>query len=93
MSVKHATVTVGVAAVSLTAGIADAAGDKYARSVVITNEGAATVFIGGSGVTTADYGHKLATGGVLTIDLGPKDEPFAIAATAGHTVRVLHVGV
>jgi hypothetical protein len=97
MSVSHATVTVGLTAVSLTAGVLDpdsTSGDTDAvtRRVVISNEGAAIVYVGGTGVTTSAYGAKLAaTTGQITLELGAGDEVFAISGTAGQTVRVLHL--
>lgn len=99
MAVAHASVTVGTTAVSLTAGVVDA--DSYdtdqtktTRRVVISNEGGAIVYIGGPGVLTTAYGAKLAaTTGQIALELGPDDEVWAISASAGQTVRVLHLSV
>lgn len=97
MAVSHASVTVGVAAVSLTALVLDP--DNYStdpnavtRRVVISNEGAAIVYIGGPGVTTTAYGAKLAaTTGQIALELGAGDEVWAISGSASQTVRVLHL--
>lgn len=98
MAVSHASVTVGTGAVSLTAGVVDTdrVGDDstVTRRIVISNEGAAIVYIGGPGVTTSAYGAKLAaTSGQIALELGVDDEVFAISGSAGQTVRVLHLGV
>lgn len=99
MAVAHASVTVGLTATSLTAGVVDSGkwtGDDVTptRRVVISNEGAAIVYIGGPGVTTSAYGAKLAaTSGQIALELGPNDEVWAISGSAGQTVRVLHLSV
>lgn len=95
MAVKHSSVTVGDEAGSLLAGVADEGGNNYdvARSVVLTNASGATVYVGGPGVTTTEYGYALASGASLSLDLGLEDIPFAVVATGTATVRVLHLGV
>lgn len=90
MSVRHASVTVGTTATSLIAGVSDINAN---RSIVLTNKGAVSVFVGGSDVTTSAYGYELAAGGELALDLKSGDVPYGIAASAGQTVRVLHTGV
>lgn len=98
MAVKHASVSVAQAAISLTAGVVDAdrIGDssEVTRRVVISNEGAQIVYVGGPGVTTTAYGAKLAaTTGQITLELGLDDEVYAISASGTNVVRVLHIGV
>lgn len=91
MSVRHATVAVGTTATSLTVGyVTDR--DQYG-SVLLTNDGAASVYVGGSDVTTSVYGYELAVGGELALDLDPGDVPYGVAASAGQTVRVLYTRV
>lgn len=92
MTVKHSTVSVGTTAVSLTAAVAEA-DNTYGRSLVAYNEGTATVYIGGSDVTTGAYGYPLAAGGEIALDVAGSDEPFAVAASGTVTLRVLHLGV
>ena len=99
MAISHASVTVGTTAVSLTAGVVDpdaisGTADDITRRVVISNEGAQIVYVGGPGVTTTAYGAKLAaTTGQIALELTRDDEVWAISGTAGQTVRVLHLGV
>lgn len=92
MAVAHSTVTVGTAAVSLI-DVNDTAGDKYSRTVLLSNPGTNSVFLGGPDVTTGDFGYELQAGGEVSIDLGVRDVPYAIAAAPGESVRVLHLGV
>lgn len=98
MALAHFNKTVGLTAVSLSTDVADS-GDfnedgTVTRRLVVSNEGAAIIYLGGPGVTTTNYGVKLAaTTGQITLELVPGDEVWAISGTAGQTVRVLHVGV
>jgi hypothetical protein len=92
MAIKHSKVDVGTTAVSLTAGVSET-DNTYGRSLVATNEGAATVYVGGSDVTTTSYGYPLVAGGELALDVAGSDEPFAIAASGTVTLRLLHLGV
>lgn len=80
MTVKHASVTVSTTAVAV-----------VARTVMLTNEGSETVFVGGSGVTTSAYGAKIAAAGTLTLDLGSREQIYLICATGPVTVRALHL--
>lgn len=96
MSVKHSnSVVVAVTATSLTAPVADHSGNNYevARSLVLTNTGSVDLFLGGSDVTSASFGYKLAAGKEMSLDLGRGDELFAAVATGTSTVRILHLGV
>lgn len=95
MSIAHALVNVDTTPVSLTASVADAdnPGAAQVRSVILTNVGTASVYVGGPSVTTSNYGFELKTGTQLSIDLGPGDVPYAVGAAAGGQVRVLHAGV
>jgi hypothetical protein len=95
MSVKHETLTVGTTPTALTTNRPDTSGNNYevARSVVISNEGAVSVFIGGAGVTSTDYGFRLSAGATLAFDLIRSDSPMAVVASGTAVVRVLHLGV
>lgn len=90
MGVRHASVTVGTTATSLIAGVSDI--NNY-RSVVLTNTGTASVFVGGSDVTTSSYGYELKSGGELALDLESGDVVYGISVAAGGQVRVLHTRV
>lgn len=87
MSVKHASVSVGTTATSLLTGVTDI---NENRSIVLTNAGSASVYIGGSDVTTSVYGYELAAGGELAIDLQQGDVPYGVVASGTVTVRALH---
>lgn len=89
MAVDHATVTVGTTPTSLIAGVADAANANY-RSILLTNRGTASVFVGGPAVSTTSFGYELVVGGEVAFDLESGDVPYGVAAVAGQTVRVLH---
>jgi hypothetical protein len=81
VTVTAATVTVGTSAVSV------AAASPTRQSVTIQNLGAADIFIGPSGVTTAN-GLRVASGEALTLDKQTA-QLFAISGAAGNDVRVL----
>lgn len=51
----------------------------------------AVVYIGGTGVTAADYGFKLEPGDAFSIELNPNDRLFAISDTNGSTAALLRV--
>jgi hypothetical protein len=51
----------------------------------------ATVYIGGEGVTAADYGFKIAPGAGFSIELNPRDELYAISDTNESEVALLRV--
>lgn len=94
MAVAHSTVNVGTSATSLTDSHPDrlrAKGD-VARAILVQNTSASTVYVGGAGVTTTDYGVEVAAGDSLGLDLGWGEELYAVAASAVD-VHVLHTGV
>lgn len=51
----------------------------------------AIVYIGGAGVTAADYGFKLQPGVAFSVELNPRDQLFAISDTNGSEVALLRV--
>ena len=51
----------------------------------------ATVYIGGAGVTAADYGFKLTAGSGFSVELNPRDELYAISDTNESEVALLRV--
>jgi hypothetical protein len=80
-SLTNAAVTVGTAEVLL------AAADPTRQSVTIQNLGAADVYVGATGLTTAT-GVKLASGGAITLDKQTA-AIYGISGSAGQDVRVL----
>lgn len=94
MAVDYELVSVGTSATSLLGSVADAAGPSNARSIKVTNRGAASVFIAGPDVVaSAAGGDELAAGESVSLDLGQGDVPYARAASGTVNVGVLHLGV
>jgi hypothetical protein len=77
-----ATITTGQLAVTTTAQVLIASNTKR-FSVVITNTGASTVFLGTSSVSTAN-GHALPSGN--SISFRSSTAIYAIAAATGNTI-------
>jgi hypothetical protein len=58
--------------------------------VTIQNvDAVAYVYIGGTGVTTLDYGYRLSPGTAWSVELSGKDAIYAITDTNGSKVSVL----
>lgn len=87
MAVSSAQVVVGASAVELSAA---ESGAVSGSKLVITN-GAAVVFLGDAGVTTAT-GLSVAVNATLTVPLNDGERLYAICATTS-TVSVLRTGV
>lgn len=51
----------------------------------------ATVYLGGTGVTSSNYGYKLEPGDGFSIELNPRDQFYAISDTDGSEVALLRV--
>ena len=51
----------------------------------------AIVYIGGTGVTDANYGYKLEPGDGFSIELNPRDQLYAISDVNGSGVALLRV--
>ena len=49
----------------------------------------ATVYIGGEGVTSSDYGYRLLAGNAISFELPGRDALYAISGTNGTQVAVL----
>ncbi len=58
--------------------------------LLLTNRGTAAIYLGPSGVATSD-GYQLDAGASVSIDLGPRDTLYGIAASGTHVVHVLAV--
>lgn len=83
--VDNAPVTVGVAATALTVA------DSTRKGLRIYNGGTADVYLGGSGVTTANSAIKLAAGTLWVESEAAPSAWYAISGTAGQSVRVQEV--
>jgi hypothetical protein len=96
VAVKHSTVTVGIAATDLISPVADASGNNYdlARRVTISNPGSVSVFIGGPGVTTTDFGYELKATSQVSFDLHQTDVLYGVVIGPGtQNVHLLHLAV
>lgn len=90
MAVGHARVSVAATATVL----GSAAADRDGFTVVVQNpSGGATVFLGGSGVTTTDYGYSLAAGAEVSVELLKGEALYGVVASGTTTVNVLRIGV
>lgn len=53
----------------------------------------ANVYIGGSSVSTSNYGFKIIPGGAWSVELPPRDNIFVISDVDGSEVAVLSVNL
>lgn len=81
---RGATIDSGSASVTVSAS-AVLASDSTRRSVVLTNLGTDSVWVGDSGVAV-DTGVRILPGGALTIDHSPTAAIYAIASSGTQTV-------
>lgn len=89
MAVTSAQVSVTTAATLLSAVETDSIAGE---SLSLNNTGAGVVYLGPSGVTTAN-GFPLAAGALQFVDLQPGDNLYAIVATGTVVLAVLRTGV
>jgi hypothetical protein len=92
MAIRHGTVTVGTEATDLTSAIPDTR-DFSKHTVLLQNNTGVTVYLGGPGVTTSDFGYALAPGVDYSMDLLDGDVLFGVVDAAPVDVHVLHSGV
>jgi hypothetical protein len=52
---------------------------------------AANLFIGGTGVTAADYGFKLVPGAGVSFELNPRDQLFIISDVDGSKAALIRI--
>ena len=96
MAVEHARVTVGATATLLSTTVVQDTGlpvVRHTTSVQNPTGSGKTVYLGGAGVTSTDYGFALAEGSDWTTDLQPGEAMYGVVASATATVNVLRVGV
>lgn len=92
MAIKHGIVSVGTTATAL--NTADTSFGAQRATILIQNPtGGATVYIGGSGVTTSSYGYLLAASSELSIDILPDEVLYGVVSTSTQNVAVLKQGV
>ena len=51
----------------------------------------ANLFIGGTGVTSTDYGFKLVPGAGISFELNPRDQLFIISSTNGSKAALIRI--
>ena len=85
MNASSVSVTAGAPGTLIVAG-----GGTYSdkRSVIVYNPGATTVYLGGSGVTSA-AGFHVAAGQSVALDLLTGDDLYGITASGSQSVNVL----
>jgi hypothetical protein len=90
VAVSHTTATVIVPAANPNA-LDYAPNPAGNTTVVLTNlDGAITVYLGGSGVTSAGY--QLLKGASVTLALGPSDAIYGLAASGTPNVSFITAG-
>lgn len=62
------------------------------RGFCVQNVGTVDVFLGGADVSTSVYGHRLAPGGVITVDLDVNETLYGDVASGTCNVAVLAAG-
>jgi hypothetical protein len=93
MAVTHAHVSVAATATVVAAPTTEYHGARDRVGVSIQNIGAATVYLGGSDVTTTSYGYQLAAGASMSIDLEYGDTLYGVVAAGTNVVAVLKAQV
>lgn len=69
-------------------------GTHSGTDITIQNvDESAYVYIGGSSVTTSNYGFRLAPGSAISFELPPKDSIYAISDTNGSNAAVFMTGL
>ena len=89
MSTYHTLVTLSNAtATELTpAGATHSGLDLTVQNISET----ATIYIGGSSVTTSSYGFKIGPGAGFSVELNPRDELYALSDTNESQIALLRV--
>lgn len=73
--------------------VANATRDRDGVTVVVQNpSGGASVYLGGSAVSTTAYGNELAAGSTITVTLKRDEVLYGVVATGTVTVNVLRLG-
>ncbi len=92
MAINHGIVSVGATATLLT--VAASGGGKDGSTILIQNPtGGQSVYLGGAGVTTASYGHILASGSSIAIELNQDEALYGVVASSTQSVPIFRQGV
>jgi len=90
MALTHGIVSVGTTATLLSA----VAAGRDGQTVLVQNPaGGASVYLGGTGVTTASYGYLLVGGSAFAIDLQDAEALYGVVASSTQSVSVIRQGV
>jgi len=89
MAISHERVSIGTTATQVSS---DYAG-KDGQTVSVQNpSGGATVYLGGTGVTTTSYGFALAGGTDFSVEMQDGEKLYGVVASSTQTVNVLRQG-
>lgn len=88
--IESASVTVATTATAL--NVAEGSASDRVSVLVAVPTGGATVFVGGSGVTTAN-GYPITAGTSIALDLNSGEVAYGIVAASTQAVAVLRSGV
>jgi len=90
MAIAHARISITTAETLLS----KTAAGKDGQTILIQNpSGGNTVYLGGTGVTSSDYGYILLAGTDMSVDLQNGESFYGIVASSTQTVNVLYQGV
>lgn len=92
MAIKHSVVSVGTTATALHSGNGRITGQKFTIMVQVPT-GGATVYLGGAGVTTTNYGYALAAGGDYSLDMNPSETLYGVVASGTQSAYIIKQGV
>lgn len=90
MSVRHKTVSVGTTATALAIVSDDPDG---LITLLISNDSDVSVYIGGPGVTSSDYGLELPSGGSVDRVITPEEPLYAAVAADTEDVHLLSIEI
>ena len=89
MAVTHARVSVGTTATKLTSDY----DGKDGQTINVQNPtGGVSVYIGGDGVTTTDYGYLLTANSNFSVELQDDEKLYAVVASSTQTVNIIRQG-
>ena len=97
MAINGLSITVGTSAtlLSATGGFTDQITyNQNGQSLLVQNPSSSvTVYLGGANVTSSVYGHALAPGTSMTVDLSSGEHLYAAVASGTQLVNVIRKGV
>lgn len=88
MATRHAVLTIGTSAIQLTG---EPVSSTQQQALLVAPDSGVTVYVGGSAVSTSDYGVAVTYPSTASFDIdGPL---YGICGSAAQTVRVIRSGV